>query len=66
MAADSSLTTEQRQEFEARLLKASRDGRIQCATALAIARSMAIPSQEVGRVANALQIKISNCQLGCF
>jgi transcriptional regulator with GAF, ATPase, and Fis domain len=60
------LTAEQQAELENLLQKASKDNRINCASALAIAKSLGMPPSEVGRAANKLKIKISNCQLGCF
>ncbi len=44
----------------------AKDGRIPCAVALKLAEELGVPTQEVGKAANALQIKISNCSLGCF
>ena len=63
---DTSLSTEQQEELEKRLHKATREDRIQCSSALAIARSLGIPPGEVGKTANKLNIRISKCQLGCF
>jgi hypothetical protein len=60
------LTPEKQGELEARLHKASKENRINCSSALAIAQSLNITSSEVGKVANKLKIKISKCQLGCF
>jgi hypothetical protein len=44
----------------------AKEGRINCAAALELARELGVPPQEVGKAANALNIKISNCSLGCF
>lgn len=41
-------------------------GRIDCATALALAEEHEIESQSVGRLMNLLAIRIGKCQLGCF
>jgi hypothetical protein len=60
------LTPEQQGELEQRLHKASRENRIHCSSALAIAKSFGITAAEVGKTANKLKIKISKCQLGCF
>lgn len=57
---------EKQKELEKRLYEAAIDNRIQCASAFAIARSLGIPPVEVGKAADKLKIKISNCQLGCF
>ena len=60
------ITPEQQGELEHRLHKASRENRINCSSALAIAKSLGIQAAEVGETANRLKIKISKCQLGCF
>lgn len=44
----------------------AKEGRIACAVALKLAEEMGVPAQEVGKAANALDIKITNCSLGCF
>jgi len=60
------LPPEQQDELEKRLHKASKENRILCSSALAIAKSLGIPPGEVGKTVNKLNIKISKCQLGCF
>ena len=60
------LSPEVQAKLEEQLTKASRDKRIQCARALAIAKNLGLPPGEVGKAANRLKIKISKCQLGCF
>ena len=59
-------TPEQLDKLEQRLHEMSKENRIHCSTALAIAKSFRIPAKEVGKAANRLKIKISKCQLGCF
>jgi len=61
-----SLKPDQRSELEQYLRSASDENRIHCSRALAIAKSLGIPPEEVGKAANKLKIKISKCQLGCF
>jgi hypothetical protein len=61
-----SLSDELNSQLETRLVAAAHEKRITCAGAFAIAKSLGIPTAEVGRMANELKIKISNCQLGCF
>ena len=63
---EKALTPEQQGELEQRLHKASKENRIHCSSALAIAKSLGITAAEVGKTANKLKIKISKCQLGCF
>ena len=41
-------------------------GRIPCAVALAVAESCGVPGKTVGRLLNLLEIKVHDCQLGCF
>ena len=63
---ETALEPELQVELENRLIQASEDNRIQCARALAIAKSLGIKPAEVGKAANRLKIKICKCQLGCF
>ncbi len=42
------------------------DGRISCTAARKIAEELKVPFGEVGKAANELKIKISDCELGCF
>jgi hypothetical protein len=42
------------------------EGRLPCAEALAIAERLGVAPAAVGEAANALGIKIVDCQLGCF
>ena len=53
-------------ELHDEILNASKDGDINCAQALAIARKLSITPKEVGAKIDELGIKIHNCQLGCF
>jgi hypothetical protein len=66
MKSETPLTAEQQNEIEKLVHNAARENRILCSGAQAIALSLDIPSQEVGRIANKLNIKISKCRLGCF
>jgi len=60
------LSDAQRQQAEEQLLKAAEDGRVQCASALAIARILKVPSRDIGRLADRLNLRICKCQLNCF
>lgn len=42
------------------------DGRISCPVALKLAEDLGVSPAEVGKAANALELKISKCSLGCF
>ena len=66
MKSENPLTAEQQNEIEKMVHNAAKEKRILCSGAQAIAKSLGIPSQEVGRIANELNIKINKCQLGCF
>ena len=48
-------------------LKASLvDGRLPCAVAFKISRKLKVSPLKIGDMANRLNVKIVNCQLGCF
>ncbi len=42
------------------------DGNLPCSIALEVARKLKVAPKAVGDVANKLEIRIINCQLGCF
>lgn len=48
------------------LLKRAADGRIGCCEARSIAEKIGVTYAEVGRAADELKIKITDCELGCF
>ncbi len=50
------------EELEASLV----NGKLPCAAAFRIATRLKVPRRKVGDSANKLNIKIVNCQLGCF
>ena len=60
------LNKEQKQQVEEKLQKAAEDGRIQCAAALGIAKTLGVPSIEVRKMADLLNIRVCKCQLNCF
>jgi len=60
------LTSEQQEELEIRLHKASLESRVPCASALEIAKSLGITAAAVGKTADKLNIRIKKCQIGCF
>ena len=47
-------------------MKKAVDRKLPCAAAREIAEDLGIPYTEVGAAADALGVKIKNCQLGCF
>jgi hypothetical protein len=50
------------EEIKKRAIK----GRLPCTVAREIANDMSVSFKEVGKAADKLNIKISNCELGCF
>jgi hypothetical protein len=46
--------------------KEAADNRIECKRAQALAEELGVPMIVVGRALNLLNIKIVQCQLGCF
>ncbi len=55
-----------RQQLLTALQKAAADKRLNCAHALSLAKHYQVTSKELGSLLNQLQIKLRNCQLGCF
>jgi hypothetical protein len=53
-------------EIEEKIKTSLLDGKLPCATAFKIAKELKVSPREVGQAANAMSIKICNCQLGCF
>jgi LAO/AO transport system kinase len=66
ISADGRLAAAIRQLIEEKLNAAAREGRVQCAEAMGIARSLGVRASDVGEVADEIRIRISRCQLGCF
>ena len=54
------------EEIEERFRDSSVDGRITCSAALNIARDLGISTKGVAVILTEIDIKIVNCQLGCF
>jgi hypothetical protein len=52
------ITSEQQEELETRLHKASHESRVPCASALEIAKSLGITAAAVGKTADKLNIRI--------
>ena len=48
------------------VLKVAQDKRLPCGKALALAKRLKVKPIEIGKTANELGIKITDCQLGCF
>ena len=52
--------------IEERIKAALEGGKLPCAAAFKIAAELNLPPRRIGEAADALGIKISSCQLGCF
>ena len=48
------------------VLKVAQDKRLPCVKALALAKRLKVKPIEIGKAANELEIKMTDCQLGCF
>ncbi len=55
-----------KEKIEEEIKKQALDGRLPCPVARKIAQKLSVPYRDVGRVADELKIKITNCELGCF
>jgi hypothetical protein len=66
MSEEISVFEGQHELLKEKLQKASEDGRVQCAVALGISKTLGVSSREVGKVADHLNLKICKCQLSCF
>ena len=53
-------------ELEAKVRAASVNGKLPCGMAFQIAGELKVSPREVGDMANKLNIRISQCRLGCF
>ena len=42
------------------------NGKLPCPLARKIAKELSISYREIGKIADELDIKITNCELGCF
>jgi hypothetical protein len=46
--------------------KNAKNNRLPCPVARTIARELSVSFSEIGKAANELKIKITDCELGCF
>ena len=58
--------TQMQEKIQEEVKKKSKNGRIPCPVARKIAQELSVSYQEVGMAADALNIKITDCELGCF
>ena len=55
-----------KEKIQEEIKKRSTDNRLPCAVARKIAQDLSVSYKEVGDAANELEVKITNCELGCF
>lgn len=53
-------------DLEKKILETAKDNKLPCKVAFKLAEELNISLKEIGEIANKLNIKITNCQLGCF
>ncbi|MDD3581852.1 MAG: hypothetical protein PHW74_12630 [Desulfobacca sp.] len=54
------------EEIKAKIRKAAPQGRMPCARAFQLAEEWGLSRARIGELLNELEIKIVQCQLGCF
>lgn len=57
---------EKKEKIRSLLKESSVHGKIPCPLARKIAKELTVPYREVGKAADELNIKITDCELGCF
>jgi hypothetical protein len=55
-----------RDKLEKIILEKAKDGKIPCAMCFKIAEDFKISKREMGKILNEMNVRISQCQLGCF
>jgi len=60
------VTCMDRHKLEQVVLEKAIDGKLPCALCFKIAEDFGISKKEMGQILNQINIKISQCQLGCF
>jgi len=61
-STDNSMTDEQKQKIR----DAAKDGKLPCALAFKLSAELGVSLKDIGAFCNAEDIRIKNCQLGCF
>jgi hypothetical protein len=57
---------DQWEKIQEAVKNAAVSGRLSCEKAHELGTKLNVPLQEIGRVCNELNIRIKDCQLGCF
>jgi hypothetical protein len=60
------MTATKDEEIRAAVREAAPDGRAPCRSLLAIAERLGVEPGDVGRACNEMNVRIYECQLGCF
>lgn len=60
------LPEEELRRIEARLRQKTKENRISCADVRALAEELGVYPRELGALTDKLDIRINQCQLGCF
>jgi len=55
-----------RKKLEEAIKSKAKDGKIPCAVCFKIAEDLGISKRDLGKTLNELNVRISQCQLGCF
>jgi len=55
-----------KEKIKEEIRKRVKNNRLPCPIARKIALNLSVPYKEVGRAADELQVKITDCELGCF
>jgi len=55
-----------RKELEKVILEKAKEGKLPCTVCFKVAEDFGISKKEMGQILNEINIKISQCQLGCF
>jgi hypothetical protein len=56
----------EREKLKETIQRKAKDGKIPCALCFKIAEDFGISKREIGKILNEMEIRISECQLGCF
>lgn len=55
-----------KEEIKAKIIGKTQNKKLPCKLAFQLAEEFGAELKEIGEIANELDIKITNCQLGCF
>jgi len=55
-----------RKKLEEAIKEKAKDGKLPCAMCFKIAEDFGISKKEMGKILNEMNVRISQCQLGCF